>query len=54
MPTGTAVGTTNFVLGREKDGNREVRTFLHGETYDLDQSAQVAYTVQTTRFPYNG
>jgi hypothetical protein len=54
MATGTASGTTNFVLGKDLHGNREVRTFKHGEEYSIDYpDAVVAYTVITTRFPYS-
>jgi len=53
MATGVAVGTTNFVLGKEGQGNREVRTYMNGESYSLDIAAITAYTVQTTKFPYN-
>jgi hypothetical protein len=49
---GTASGTTTFVLGQEADGNRETRTFLNGEAYDLDFEDVKAYTVGTTKFPY--
>lgn len=53
MATGTSVGTSTFVLGRDAWGNRETRTFVHGESYDLDPTNITAYTVQTTKFPYN-
>lgn len=48
----TASGITSFVLGREQDGNREVLTFENGATYDVAFAAKVAYSVATTRFPY--
>ena len=51
---GTAVGTTVFALGREAQGNREIRVFEDGQDYgDLPVSAILAYTDQRTKFPYN-
>ena len=50
--SGTAVGVTSFVLGREQDSNREVRTFENGQAYDLDVSQIQAYTANDTTFPY--
>lgn len=50
--SGTAVGTTVFVLGREQDKNREVRTFEDGQTYDLDVEDIQAYTADDSTFPY--
>lgn len=54
MATGTAVGMTTFVLGREQDGNRETYTFENGQTYDtsLTQAMVQAYTANSTTFPY--
>jgi hypothetical protein len=48
---GTASGVTSFVLGREADGNREMRTFIDGETYDLDADLITAYSADSSEFP---
>ena len=48
---GTASGVTSFVLGLEADGNREMRTFIDGETYDLDADLITAYSADATEFP---
>jgi len=50
--SGTAVGRTAFVLGREQDANREVRSFADGEEYDLDIEDVQAYTADDATFPY--
>ena len=50
--SGTAVGTTGFVLGREQDSNREVRIFTDGQAYDLDVEDIQAYTANDSTFPY--
>ena len=53
MATGTAVGRTVFVLGREVDGNRQAMVVENGEEYSVDHNATVeAYTEQVARFPY--
>lgn len=54
MVTGTAVGVTSFVLGREQDANREVRTFEDGQEYDtsLTQDMVQGYTADAATFPY--
>lgn len=49
--SGTASGVTTFVLGLEADGNREIRVFVDGETYDLDADLITAYTADATEFP---
>ena len=49
--SGTASGITSFVLGREVDGNREMRTFEDGDTYDLDADLITAYSADATEFP---
>lgn len=50
---GIAVATTTFVLGREVDGNREIRTFLTGQEYDLDYAYALDYSDDNTQFPYS-
>lgn len=55
MATGTAVGNTVFVMGREQDSNREIRVFQDGDTYDtttfsVDQIQ--GYTALDSTFPY--
>lgn len=50
--SGTAVGETTFVLGREQDSHRETRTFEDGQAYDLDIGLVQAYTADDTEFPY--
>lgn len=50
---GTSSGITSFVLGREEDGNREVRTFTDGQSYDLDYEDVEAYSSDLTQFPYS-
>jgi len=54
MATGTTVGTTTFVLGRDQDKNLETRTFTTGQTYDtsLTQAMVQAYTADDATFPY--
>lgn len=49
---GTASGITTFILGREVDGNRETRTFLDGEAYDLDYAYAEVYSDGDTSFPH--
>ena len=49
---GTAIGVTTFVLGREQDGHREIRTFENGQAYDLSIDLVQAYTANDTEFPY--
>jgi len=50
--SGTAVGVTSFVLGRDQDGNLENRTFTDGQAYDQDVDQIQAYTANDTTFPY--
>lgn len=50
--SGTAVGVTSFVLGREQDGHREIRTFEDGQAYDLSIDLVQSYTADDTQFPY--
>lgn len=50
--SGTAVGRTVFVLGKELHGNRQVVIVEDGEAYDFDVSAIQTYTAQVARFPY--
>jgi hypothetical protein len=52
MATYTTSGVTSFVLGKEADGNREMRTFKSGQEYDLDPATITAYTAANSRFPY--
>lgn len=54
MATGTAVGVTTFVLGRDQDGNLETYTFEDGQEYDtsLTQAMVQAYTANDATFPY--
>jgi hypothetical protein len=49
--SGTASGTTCFVLGRDVDGNREMYTFTDGQTYNLDAEDIKPYSADETEFP---
>ena len=51
--SGTAVGNTTFVLGRNQDSNLETKTFTDGQAYDLDVSLVQAYTADDATFPYS-
>jgi len=53
MPTYEASGVTGFVLGKEDDGNRELRVFEDGQEYDLDPTTITAYTAAESSFPYS-
>lgn len=48
---GTSVGVTSFVMGREEDGNREMRTFTDGQAYSVDFEDKQAYSADATEFP---
>ena len=50
--SGTAVGTTTFVLGRNQDGHRETRIFEDGQAYVLDIEDVQAYSADDSTFPY--
>lgn len=50
--SGTASGVTSFVLGTQDEGNREVRTFENGQSYDLDFADVQGYTADDTTFPF--
>lgn len=41
-----------FKMGREVDGNREIRVFTAGQSYDLDAEDIVSYTADEATFPY--
>jgi hypothetical protein len=55
--SGTAVGRTVFVLGKQIHGNRQVVIVEDGEEYGFEYAAIeniiTAYTAQTARFPYD-
>lgn len=50
--SGTSVGNSSFVLGKEDRGNRDVRVYQDGESYSMTVSELTAYTSVATRFPY--
>ena len=41
-----------YVLGKEMEGNREVKVVEAGEDHDLPAEAKFNYTSQNTKFPY--
>jgi hypothetical protein len=41
-----------YVLGKELNGNREVKVVEAGEVHDLPAEAKFGYTSQNTKFPY--
>lgn len=49
--SGTTSGVTSFVMGRETDGNREMRTFKTAQAYDLDFADVKSYSTDDTEFP---
>jgi len=49
----SAADYTSFVLGSEADGNRELRVFKDGDSYDLDAEDIVnSYSADEATFPY--
>lgn len=53
MATGTSVGRSVFVLGKEVAGNRQAVIVENGQEYSLYSTAIVAYTDATAKFPYS-
>lgn len=55
--SGTSVGRTVFVLGKEIHGNRQVVIVEDGEEYGFEyatiENIITAYTAQKARFPYD-
>lgn len=48
----TAQGREIYVIGKVKDGNREVVIQEDGSEHNLPAQAKYPYTNELTRFPY--
>lgn len=48
----TATSRTVIVLGNHVEGNRDIRVYESGETYDLDYAAITTYEDVEAQIPY--
>lgn len=48
----TASGRTVIVLGNHVEGNRDIRVYEDGDTYDLDYAAISTYESAEAQIPY--
>jgi hypothetical protein len=50
--SGTATATTVVLMGNAVEGNRDIRTYVTGESYEYEADNVVLYTSTDVRIPY--